>query len=171
MSLCRNPQQHTPRLSLDVSREIAGIYEQLFFPRKLPGWESWVSGLDFPNNSLQDMAPNPLCLLCGGGFSIFPAFSSYPFSSMLHLVAHAATGFSPAGSVGALIVCHWHTAPIFSPWMRKDGKRIRWAGILTRQAKPSQKGQVLKAVRIVFLTRGSNIEKQPCFLASSARSR
>ena len=36
MSLCRNPQQHTPRLSLDVSREIAGIYEQLFFPRKRP---------------------------------------------------------------------------------------------------------------------------------------
>ena len=38
----------------------------------------------------------------------------------------------------------------FSPWMRKGGKRIRWAGILTRQAKSSCKqacGCISKAVR------------------------
>ena len=59
------------------------------------------------------------------------------FSSMLHLVAHAATG------------------TIFSPWMRKDGKRIRWAVILTRQAKPSREGLVLKAVRAASFLRGA----------------
>ena len=49
----------------------------------------------------------------------------------------------------------------FSPWMRKGGKRIIWGVILTRQAKPSREGLVLKAVRVAFLTRRSGIEKQP----------
>ena len=62
------------------------------------------------------------------------------------------------------LVAHAATGTIFSPWMRKDGKRIRWAGILTRQAKSSCKqacGCISKAVRVAFLTRRSGIEKQP----------
>ncbi len=58
--------------------------------------------------------------------------------------------FSPAGSVGAICLPLADRTP-FSPWMRKGGKRIRWAGILTRQAKSSCKqacGCISKAVRV-----------------------
>ena len=76
--------------------------------------------------------------------------------------------FSPAGSVGAIRVPLAHRTP-FSPGMRKGGKRIRWAGRLTRQAKSSCKqacGCISMAVRVAFFNAGQWHQETTCSLAS-----
>ena len=57
----------------------------------------------------------------------------------------------------------------FSPGMRKGGKRIRWAGRLTRQAKSSCKqacGCISMAVRVAFFNAGQWHQETTCSLAS-----